>query len=85
MNPSVGHPKTLKEWLELFCKGLLNEAILSLEAKVLKNTNNAEGWRFPGIKHAENDDDQHAIASMIASAVFTTAKKHIDWGQPIMS
>ncbi|RZC65991.1 hypothetical protein C5167_009682 [Papaver somniferum] len=65
MNPYVGHPNPLKEGQELFLKGLLSEAVLALEAEVLKNPENAEGWRLLGITHAENDDDQQAIASMM--------------------
>ncbi|XP_075487135.1 peroxisome biogenesis protein 5-like [Primulina tabacum] len=65
LNPYVGHPNPLKEGQELFRKGLLSEAVLALEAEVLKNPNNAEGWRLLGITHAENDDDQQAIAAMM--------------------
>ncbi|GAB4849846.1 Peroxisomal membrane signal receptor PTS1 [Ancistrocladus abbreviatus] len=65
MNPYVGHPDPLREGQELFRKGLLSEAVLALEAEVLKNPENAEGWRLLGIAHAENDDDQQAIASMM--------------------
>ncbi|KAJ8433013.1 hypothetical protein Cgig2_010989 [Carnegiea gigantea] len=65
MNPYVGHPDPLKEGQELFKKGLLSEAVLALEAEVLKNPDNAEGWRLLGVAHAENDDDQQAIASMM--------------------
>lgn len=65
MNPYVGHPNPLREGQELFRKGLLSEAVLALEAEVLKNPDNAEGWRLLGIAHAENDDDQQAIASMM--------------------
>lgn len=61
MNPYVGHPNPLKEGQELFRKGLLSEAVLALEAEVMKNPENAEGWRLLGITHAENDDDQQAI------------------------
>ncbi|KAG9143930.1 hypothetical protein Leryth_016124 [Lithospermum erythrorhizon] len=64
-NPYVGHPNPLKEGQELFRKGLLSEAVLALEAEVLKNPENAEGWRLLGITHAENDDDQQAIAAMM--------------------
>ncbi|KAF3774270.1 Peroxisome biogenesis protein 5 [Nymphaea thermarum] len=64
-NPYVGHPNPLKEGQELFRKGLLSEAVLALEAEVLKNPDNSEGWRLLGITHAENDDDQQAIASMM--------------------
>nr|GMC50343.1 peroxisome biogenesis protein 5 [Ipomoea batatas] len=36
------------------------------EQTVLKqNPENAEGWRLLGIAHAENDDDQQAIAAMM--------------------
>ncbi|KAJ0986981.1 hypothetical protein J5N97_005337 [Dioscorea zingiberensis] len=65
LNPYVGHPNPLKEGQELFRKGLLSEAVLALEAEVLKNPENTEGWRLLGITHAENDDDQQAIASMM--------------------
>ena len=58
MNPYVGHPEPMKEGQELFRKGLLSEAALALEAEVMKNPENAEGWRLLGVTHAENDDDQ---------------------------
>lgn len=61
MNPYVGHPNPLKEGQDMFHKGLLSEAVLALEAEVLKNPDNAEGWRLLGIAHAENDDDQQVI------------------------
>lgn len=57
-NPYVGHPNPLKEGQELFRRGLLSEAVLALEAEVLKSPENAEGWRLLGITHAENDDDK---------------------------
>jgi peroxin-5 len=65
MNPYVGHPNPMQEVQELFRKGLLSEAVLALEAEVLKNPDNAEGWRLLGVTHAENDDDQQAIAAMM--------------------
>ncbi|GLT83786.1 hypothetical protein SLE2022_020570 [Rubroshorea leprosula] len=65
MNPYVGHENPMKEGQELFRKGLLSEAVLALEAEVMKNPDNAEGWRLLGIAHAENDDDQQAIAAMM--------------------
>ncbi|OEL30672.1 Peroxisome biogenesis protein 5 [Dichanthelium oligosanthes] len=65
MNPYVGHPNPMQEGQELFRKGLLSEAVLALEAEVLKNPENAEGWRLLGVTHAENDDDQQAIAAMM--------------------
>lgn len=65
VNPYVGHPNPLKEGQDLFRKGLLSEAVLALEAEVMKNPENAEGWRLLGIAHAENDDDQQAIAAMM--------------------
>lgn len=55
----------MKEGQELFRKGLLSEAVLALEAEVLKNPGNAEGWRFLGLAHAENDDDQQVDDSLI--------------------
>ncbi|WVZ92309.1 hypothetical protein U9M48_038386 [Paspalum notatum var. saurae] len=65
MNPYVGHPNPMQEGQELFRKGLLSEAVLALEAEVLKNPDNSEGWRLLGVTHAENDDDQQAIAAMM--------------------
>nr|AAX11256.1 peroxisomal targeting signal 1 receptor short form [Oryza sativa Japonica Group] len=65
MNPYVGHPNPMQEGQELFRKGLLSEAVLALKAEVLKNPDNAEGWRLLGVTHAENDDDQQAIAAMM--------------------
>nr|KYP49945.1 Peroxisomal targeting signal 1 receptor [Cajanus cajan] len=65
LNPYVGHANPLKEGQDLFRKGLLSEAVLALEAEVLKNPENSEGWRLLGIAHAENDDDQQAIAAMM--------------------
>lgn len=61
MNPYVGHPNPLKEGQDLFRKGLLSEAVLALEAEVMKNPENSEGWRLLGIAHAENDDDQQVF------------------------
>ncbi|KAG2275025.1 hypothetical protein Bca52824_057580 [Brassica carinata] len=55
MNPYVGHPDPMKEGQELFRKGLLS----------YENSENAEGWRLVGVTHAENDDDQQAIAAMM--------------------
>lgn len=65
LNPYVGHPNPFQEGQELFHKGLISEAVLALEAEVLKNSDNSEGWRFLGLAHAENDDDQQAIAAMM--------------------
>ena len=73
MNPYVGHPNPLKEGQELFRKGLLSEAVLALEAEVLKNPENAEGWRLLGIAHAENDDDQQVRILVACSNVNVTS------------
>ena len=55
----------MQEGQELFRKGLLSEAALALEAEVLKNPDNAEGWRLLGVTHAENDDDQQVIVPLM--------------------
>ena len=47
-----------------FKRGLLTEAALALEAEVRANPGNSEAWRLLGPVHAENDDDQQAIAAM---------------------
>ncbi|XP_028794410.1 peroxisome biogenesis protein 5-like isoform X1 [Neltuma alba] len=65
LNPYVGHPSPFKEGQDLFRKGLLSEAVLALEAEVLKNSENVQAWRLLGVAHAENDDDQQAIAAMM--------------------
>ncbi|KAL8129332.1 hypothetical protein V2J09_018487 [Rumex salicifolius] len=65
MNPYVSHPDPLKEAHKLFRKGLLSEAVLALEAEIMKNPGNAEGWRLLRIPHAENDDNQQAIVAML--------------------
>ncbi|GJZ39639.1 peroxisome biogenesis protein 5 [Tanacetum coccineum] len=41
--PFAGHLDPVREGHELFRKGLLSEAILALEAEVLKGPNNVEG------------------------------------------
>ncbi|CAI5470552.1 unnamed protein product [Closterium sp. Yama58-4] len=63
-NPYVGHAQPFQQGQDLFRRGLLSEAILALEAEVLRNENNAEAWRLLGVSHAENDDDRQAIAAM---------------------
>ncbi|XP_016718373.1 peroxisome biogenesis protein 5 [Gossypium hirsutum] len=66
MNPYVDHQNPLKQGQEPFRKGLLSEAVLALEAEVMKNPENAEGWRLLGITHAENDDDQQFYVAIVA-------------------
>ncbi|CAI6012968.1 unnamed protein product [Closterium sp. NIES-65] len=63
-NPYVGHAQPFQQGQDLFRRGLLSEAILALEAEVLRNEGNAEAWRLLGVSHAENDDDRQAIAAM---------------------
>ena len=50
MNPYVGYPEPMKEGMKLFRKGLLSEAALALEAEVMKNPENAEGWPSPTLR-----------------------------------
>lgn len=70
-NPYVGHPNPLKEGQELFRRGLLSEAVLALEAEVMKNPDNAEGWRLLGITQAENDDDKQVfVVKLYVRTVF---------------
>ncbi|TYI41165.1 hypothetical protein ES332_A01G000900v1 [Gossypium tomentosum] len=81
MNPYVGHQNPLKEGQELLRKGLLSEAVLALEAEVMKNPENAEGWRLLGITHAENDDDQQVIHFAVVCQswivrVYSYTKRH---------
>ena len=74
-NPYVGHPNPLKEGQDLFRRGLLSEAVLALEAEVLKNPENAEGWRLLGITHAENDDDRQVCLNPCAPHGFPLQEK----------
>ncbi|TYG88167.1 hypothetical protein ES288_A12G000100v1 [Gossypium darwinii] len=81
MNPYVGHQNPLKEGQELLRKGLLSEAVLDLEAEVMKNPENAEGWRLLGITHAENDYDQQVIhfalvCQSLIVHVYSYTKRH---------
>eukprot|EP00271_Cylindrocystis_brebissonii_P003305 TRINITY_DN1411_c0_g1_i3.p1 TRINITY_DN1411_c0_g1~~TRINITY_DN1411_c0_g1_i3.p1 ORF type:complete len:809 (+),score=186.04 TRINITY_DN1411_c0_g1_i3:731-3157(+) len=64
-NPYVGQADAFNQGHGLFRKGLLSEAVLALEAEVLKNPDHAEAWRLLGIAHAENDDDRQAISAMV--------------------
>jgi hypothetical protein len=66
----VGHPYPLKEGQELFRRGLLSEAVLALEAEVLKNPDNPEGWRLLGITHAENDDDRQVCCHLVVLSAY---------------
>ncbi|GKD60540.1 peroxisome biogenesis protein 5, partial [Tanacetum coccineum] len=43
LNPFAGHLDPMREGHELFRKGLLSEAVLALDAEVLRNPDNAEG------------------------------------------
>ncbi|KAI8464483.1 MAG: hypothetical protein J3K34DRAFT_454916 [Monoraphidium minutum] len=63
-NPFLGDAAALAKGKDLFRRGLLTEAALALEAEVRANPEHAEAWRLLGTVHAENDDDQRAIAAM---------------------
>eukprot|EP00195_Chlamydomonas_chlamydogama_P007749 CAMPEP_0202890112 /NCGR_PEP_ID=MMETSP1392-20130828/620_1 /ASSEMBLY_ACC=CAM_ASM_000868 /TAXON_ID=225041 /ORGANISM="Chlamydomonas chlamydogama, Strain SAG 11-48b" /LENGTH=769 /DNA_ID=CAMNT_0049573613 /DNA_START=142 /DNA_END=2451 /DNA_ORIENTATION=- len=63
-NPFMGDPEAFSKGKDLFRRGVLTEACLALEAEVQANPKNAEAWRLLGTVHAENDDDQQAIAAM---------------------
>jgi len=39
-------------------RGVLNEAVLAMEAEVTARPDHAEAWRLLGTVQAENDDDQ---------------------------
>ncbi|KAF5835987.1 hypothetical protein DUNSADRAFT_6603 [Dunaliella salina] len=49
----------------LRARGVLNEAVLALEAEVTARPGHAEAWRLLGTVQAENDDDLQAIAAML--------------------
>ncbi|GLU24090.1 hypothetical protein SLE2022_400550 [Rubroshorea leprosula] len=64
MNPYLGHENPMKEGQELLWKGLLSEAVLALEAEVIKHIHNSESWRLLGVVRAENDDDQQVFLAL---------------------
>lgn len=52
-------------------RGLLSEAVLALEAEVLRNDSNSDAWHLLGATHAENDDDRQvgdALPSLLLDA-----------------
>eukprot|EP01133_Synstelium_polycarpum_P009174 gene9174-10765_t len=56
---------TFETGMNLFNKGLITDAIVSLESEVMRNPDNSEAWMFLGIAHAENDKDQQAITCLL--------------------
>ncbi|GAX85689.1 hypothetical protein CEUSTIGMA_g13104.t1 [Chlamydomonas eustigma] len=64
-NPFLGDPDALAKGKDLFRRGVLTEAALALEAVVRSTPDHSEAWRLLGTVHAENDDDQQAIAAMV--------------------
>ncbi|CAL5229175.1 g12450 [Coccomyxa viridis] len=63
-NPFLNDMNSLAKGKSLFQSGLLSEAVLALEAEVQRQPQNVEAWRLLGTVHAENDDDQQAIAAL---------------------
>ncbi len=61
--------KSLENLLELAKKLIAEErsqdAIMVLEAEVQKNPASSEGWRLLGQLHAENDEDEPAVACLL--------------------
>ena len=51
--------------LEREKQGNTNDAILLLEAEVMKNPEHSEAWGLLGKLHAKNDEDTRAIAAML--------------------
>jgi len=64
-NPFAGDPQAFAKGKDLFRRGVLNEAVLALEAEVTARPDHAEAWRLLGTVQAENDDDLQAIAAML--------------------
>lgn len=63
-NPFLTDSDSYSKGRELFKAGILNEAVLALEAECQRNPSNSEAWRLLGTVQAENDDDKQAIAAM---------------------
>jgi len=63
-NPFLLDTNSFAKGRDLFRRGILNEAVLALEAECQRNPSNAEAWRLLGTVQAENDDDKQAIAAM---------------------
>ncbi|GAM24309.1 hypothetical protein SAMD00019534_074840 [Acytostelium subglobosum LB1] len=58
---------TFESGMNLFDKGLIADAIISLESEVMRNPTNSEAWMYLGMAHAENDKDQQAITCLLKS------------------
>eukprot|EP00486_Rosalina_sp_Unknown_P003674 CAMPEP_0201575328 /NCGR_PEP_ID=MMETSP0190_2-20130828/20449_1 /ASSEMBLY_ACC=CAM_ASM_000263 /TAXON_ID=37353 /ORGANISM="Rosalina sp." /LENGTH=497 /DNA_ID=CAMNT_0048004803 /DNA_START=40 /DNA_END=1530 /DNA_ORIENTATION=+ len=54
-----------EEGLRLMQSGNLNEAILAFEACVKKEPERSEGWRYLGICHADNENENGAISAYL--------------------
>lgn len=54
-----------KEGLRLMKEGNLNEAILAFEACVQIEQNRSEAWRYLGICHADNENENSGIAAFL--------------------
>jgi len=54
-----------EEGIRLMSSGNLNEAILAFEACVKKEPNRSEAWRYLGICHADNENENGAISAYL--------------------
>jgi peroxin-5 len=64
-NEFLGHENCFQSAVKKEELGLTNEAILLLEAEVMKNPQNSEAWCLLGRLHAKNDEDSRAISAML--------------------
>eukprot|EP00004_Rigifila_ramosa_P002765 TRINITY_DN1283_c0_g2_i1.p1 TRINITY_DN1283_c0_g2~~TRINITY_DN1283_c0_g2_i1.p1 ORF type:complete len:643 (+),score=144.17 TRINITY_DN1283_c0_g2_i1:109-1929(+) len=63
-NRYVDHQDPFAEGLELFANGMLPEAIEAFEAEVTRNPEHSNAWKHLGLAHAENDEDDKAVAAL---------------------
>ena len=64
-NKNDDNTNYFEEGLRLMKSGNLNEAILAFEACVRNEPERSEGWRYLGICHADNENDNGAIAAYL--------------------
>lgn len=64
-NPYIHEEQLYERALEFSRNFDLRNAILALEAELVKNPSNSEAWVLLGQLNAENDEDSRAIASFL--------------------
>ncbi|KAH3765633.1 peroxisome biogenesis protein 5 [Pelomyxa schiedti] len=63
-NPFLNHSSPFGKGMEFYNEGNVGNAILALEAELIRNPTNAQAWQVLGQAQAENDSDAQAIAAL---------------------